>query len=618
MHHQQHTQRNHHSPPIVMSFVTAMLAFAICGCDRASAPPASGTPGARAASSSSESAGSAWFENATGESGVDFMHVSGHRDRFLMPEIMGGGGALFDLDNDGDLDLYLVQSGSLYEPGAPYAANQLYRNRGDGTFENITAQSGAGDTGYGMGCAAGDFDNDGFIDLYITNVGPNTLLRNNGDGTFTDVTDRAGVGHPGWGTSALFFDYNGDGHVDIFATNYLNWSISTELDCYNHMGGKDYCSPQNYNAPAMEVLYRNNGDGTFTDVTVEAGLNAAFGTGLGCIAADFDNNGWLDLFVANDGMKNQLWANAGNGRFVDVALRAGCAVDMDGMEKAGMGVHVADLDDDGDEDIIVCNLNQQSDSLYRNDSGYFSDVTAIAGLGAASRPFTRFGMAWHDFDHDGLLDLYQVNGRVMQQAELYHANGTRNLVRQSVEGASSPNVSVTARANVIDPYAEPNLLFRGVAMLKFEEVQPRGGTESLIASTGRAGIFGDIDNDGDIDIVTVNRDGPAHVLRNIAADHSGNHWITFMLKNEQGRVIHHAVVSVALGDRRIYRESRSGYSYLAANDPRINIGLGDADRATGVVVRWPDGSIETFGDFPADQIVTLTKGAGTPQRASPR
>jgi len=561
------------------------------------------------------SAGPAWFEDITAEAGVDFKHVSGHADRFLMPEIMGGGGALFDIDNDGDLDLYLVNSGSLHETvntnNPP--TNQLYLNNGDGTFTNITGGSGADDSGYGMGCAVGDFNNDGFADIYITNVGPNVLLKNNGDNTFTDVSATAGVAHPGWGTSAAFFDYDRDGDLDLFAANYLNWSVSTELDCYNNMGGKDYCSPQNYNAPAMDVLYQNKGDGTFIDVTAQAGMSATFGTGLGVVVADFDNNGWLDVFVANDGMKDQLWANTGNGTFIDTALRAGCAVDLDGTEKAGMGVAVADLDDDGDFDLIVCNLNQQSDSLFRNDNGFFADVTSIAGLGTTSRPFTRFGMAWHDFNNDGLLDLYQVNGRVMMQAEMYPSSSPLPEGEGQGEGSSTPAKSQQPKAKSPDPYAEPNLLFKGVGPFKFEEVTPRGGTQPVISATGRAGIFGDIDNDGDTDIIIVNRDGPVTVLRNIATDipdFSSNTSITFHTVDEHGRTVEHAIVSATVGEKTIHRESRSAYSYLAANDPRISIGLGNEDKATNITVTWPDGTTETFGDFNAGQFVTLKRGSG--------
>jgi len=530
-------------------------------------------------------AGIPWFEDVTEASGIDFVHRSGHSGRFLMPEVITGGGALLDYDNDSDLDVFLVQAGSLTGTGANAETSQLYRNRGDGTFENVTARSGAGVRGYGVGAAVGDYNNDGFIDIYITNYGANTLLKNNGNGTFTNVTESAGVGHTGWGTSAVFFDFDKDGHLDLFATNYLNWSVATELDCYNTMSAKDYCSPQSYNAPACDVLYRNNGDGTFTDVTESAGISAVFGTGLGVVAADFNGDGWLDLFVANDGMKNQLWANRGNGTFIDIALRVGCAVDLDGIEKAGMGIAVADVDDDADLDLLVCNLAQQSDSLYRNDAGYFSDTTAIAKLGTVSRPFTRFGMAWHDFNHDGLLDLYQVNGRVMQQAQLY----------------------------TNDPYAEPNLLFKGIGPVKFEEVLPRGGTEAIIAATGRAGLFGDLDNDGDIDIIVVNRDGPVHVLRNIAPKQGKA--ITFRLEDEQGRVVTHAAVSVNASGRRIYREARSDYSYLAANDPRVHCGLAAQERATGIIVRWPNGQLESFPDQPIDQIVTLRRGAGTPAAA---
>lgn len=565
-----------------LALATSLSCALLAGCAKSpsgqTATPAANNTGA---TTTDIATGPAWFEDITAQSGVDFVHQSGHKDRFYMPEIMGGGGALFDMDNDGDLDLYLVQSGALFGATATSPANQLYRNNGDGTFENITAGSGAADTGYGMGVACGDYNNDGRVDLYVTNVGANVLLRNDGDGKFTDVTAAAHVGNAGWGTSAVFFDLDRDGFLDIYAANYVSWSEASELDCYNHMGGKDYCSPQNYNAPAMDVLYHNNGDGTFSDVTTTSGIYMDFGTGLGVVAADFNRDGWMDVFVANDGMKDQLWANMHNGTFIDAALRAGCAVDLDGTQKAGMGVAVADLDDDADVDMIVCNLNQQSDSLYRNDNGFFSDVTSMAGLGTISRPFTRFGMGWHDFDHDGKLDLYQVNGRVVQQSQLYGD----------------------------DPYAEPNLLFRGVGNFKFEEVQPRGGTNPVIAATGRAGIFGDIDNDGDIDIIVVNRDAGVNVLRNVAP--KNGHWLTLRAVDELGRDVEHAVVSMQLDARKIYREVRTGYSYLAANDPRINIGLGEATSAANVTVLWPDTTVEQFGNFDADQFITLKRGEGT-------
>ncbi|MCH8153122.1 MAG: CRTAC1 family protein [Planctomycetes bacterium] len=553
------------------------LLIAVCiitqGCERSKPPPSS-------LSQPPAADGAPWFVEIAQQSGLVFEWRSGFRDRRYMPEITGGGAALFDMDGDGDLDAYLVQAGSLVEPKRTQPPNQLFRNLGDGAFENVTSGSGADDSGYGMGVACGDYDNDGDVDLYVTNVGPNVLLQNDGTGRFTDVTTRAGVGHSGWGSSAAFVDYDHDGDLDLYVCNYLNWAAATEVDCFNAMGAPDYCLPQNYNAPAVDVLYRNNGDGTFADVTEQAGLNQTFGTGLGVVCGDFNNDGWIDIFVANDLMPDRLWLNQGNGTFRDEALFAGCAIDQEGQAKAGMGVTAADIDDDGDLDLLVCNLAKQSDSYFINEGGYFTDSTAMMGLGAVSRPFTRFGMAWIDFDHDGDLDLYQVNGRVARQSMVFSD----------------------------DPYAEPNLLFQGLGGGRFKEFRPRGGTRELLAATSRAAAFGDIDQDGAIDVLVVNRDAKAHLLHNIVPNR-GN-WISFRVIEEHGRDALGATVRLTLGNRRITRDVRAAYSFLASNDPKVHVGLGERDTATDVSVRWINGGIESFGDFGANQVVTLQRGDG--------
>jgi hypothetical protein len=525
-------------------------------------------------------AGPAWFEEGATARGVTWTHRSGHRERFLLPEIMGGGAALFDMDGDGDLDLYLVQSGSVTDPAQKNPPNRLYRNRGDGTFDDATVGSGADVGGYGMGVAAGDYDNDGDCDLFVTNAGPNVLLRNDGGGRFHDATAAAGVAGKGWSTGAAFFDSDGDGDLDLVVLRYINWTPGTELQCFSMMGSPDYCSPRNYNAPLSSLLYRNNGNGTFTDVSQEAGLHAAFGNGLGVVVSDVDRDGRPDIFVANDAMPNQLWINQGHGRFVDRALVMGTAVDEDGSAKSGMGVDAKDVDDDGDPDLLVVNLDGESDSFFRNDGAFFSDATAAVGLRVVSRPFTRFGTGWIDFDNDGRLDLYQANGRVGQQAGRYDD----------------------------DPYAEPSLLYRGTADGRFEEVTPRGGTASRLAASSRAAAFGDIDNDGGVDIVVVNRDRAPFVLHNVVP--SRGHWISFRAIEPNGRDSLGAEVTAKLGGRTMTREVRSAFSYLASNDPRVHLGLGAELRVTDVRVRWPDGRLEAFGDFPADQTVTLQRTRG--------
>lgn len=525
-----------------------------------------------------------WFADATTDSGIDFTWISGAEGEFLLPEIIGGGAALLDVDDDGDLDVYLVQGGSLRialdREGTNPAANRLYRNDGDWRFTDITDESGADDRGYGQGVATGDYDNDGDLDLYVTNVGPNTLLRNDGGGRFTDVTEETGTGHPGWGTSATFLDMDTDGDLDLYVTNYIAWSPETELDCSQMAAGRDYCSPRNYDAPARDLLYENTGDGRFRDATVTSGIDTSMGNGLGVASVDFDDDGLPDIFVANDGTRDLLWRNEGNGRFTDVGLLAGCALDDEGRPKAGMGVTTTDIDDDGDMDLLVCNLTGESDSLFRNEGSFFVDATTAAGLKTSTKPFTRFGMAWLDFDNDGLLDLYEANGRVFR----------------------------TPLPEGMDPYAQENMLLRGTAPTRFEEVLPRGGVAAPISLTSRAAAFGDLDGDGGIDIVVVNRDAPATILRNVTSG-SGN-WIRLHVVDAHGKDAIGAVVRATMGPRTLSRPVITGYSYLAANAPSIHLGLGDVDRVEEITVRWVDGTEEQFGPLEANRPHRLERGSG--------
>jgi hypothetical protein len=565
-------------PAIGAAGVTLVLGLAGCGGGdgggTAPAPTGAGGPSATS---------DAWFVEEAEVRGLTFEHRSGAGERLLFPEITCGGAALFDADGDGDLDAYLVQAGSVTEPAERRPPNRLYRNRGDGTFEDVTEASGAGDRGYGMGVATGDFDNDGDVDLYVTNVGPNALLRNDGDSTFTDVSAAAGVDDDGWGSSAAFVDIDADGDLDLYVVNYINWRVAGERECFHTSGQRDYCAPNNYEAPAEDVLYRNEGDGTFTDVSAESGIRAAFGNGLGVVCGDLDGDGAADVYVANDGMRNQMWMNQGDGTFRDEAMSAGTALDLDGTLKAGMGVDAIDVDDDGDLDLLVVNLGTETDSFYRNEGTYFSEESSTIGLAAVTKLFTRFGTAFRDFDHDGRLDLYQANGRVRRQAQSW----------------------------ADDPFAEPNVLMRGTAEGRFEEVRPRGGTDDPLVATSRAAAFGDVDGDGAVDVLVVNRDGPAHLLRNVRGDRG--HWIMLRLIDEHGRDAIGATVTMRLGAaRRITRDVRTAFSYCAASDPRIHVGLGTHQGVSDVSVRWPDGAVEAFGDLAGDAVRTLRRGAGTP------
>ena len=520
-----------------------------------------------------------WFEDQTTTRGIDFTYLSGHGDRYLFPEIMGGGAALADFDNDGDLDAYLIQGGGVSSDQRP--PNQLFINDGSGYFEAKADAGGAADTGFGMGATTGDYDNDGDVDLYVTNVGVNALYRNDGDMGFTDVTALAGVGDPGFSASATFLDLDNDGDLDLFVTNYVNWSAANELECFSKPSGysmADYCWPTAYESPARDRLYRNNGDGTFTDVSDQAGLALAFGNGLGVVGLDANNDGLMDVFVANDMTRNQLWLNQGDLRFVDEAMLLGCAVDSHGVPKSGMGVAAADFDDDGDSDIIVMNLASQTDSVFLNTGSFFRDATVDVGLATATRRYTRFGMALVDFDNDGYLDLYEANGAVALSQE-------------------------TAKEQ---DYSEPNLLLRGTSSYQFELVTS-GDTAKPIVETSRGLAYGDVDNDGRVDVLIVNRDGPASLLINQT---EGGNWVRFRVLNRAGSDALGARVSLRIGDRQITRRVHTDGSYLTGNDPRVHIGLGEGTAVTGTTVIWPGGERESFGSFASGSEVALVQGRG--------
>jgi len=525
-------------------------------------------------------AGQPWFEELARERGLVFEHASGHDGAFWMPEIMGGGAALLDADGDGDLDAFLVQSGRLASGMEATAAHALFENTGGASFRR------AGPTppgrGYGMGVAAGDADEDGDTDLYVTHVGPNLLLANEGGLAFADATARAGAGNDGWSTSAAFFDAERDGDLDLFVVRYLDWSFAGELPCLNALSRSDYCSPKNYRTPARSVFYLNVGGGRFEDASESSGVASRRGNGLGVAIGDVDENGWLDVFVANDGTANHLWKNRGGLVFEECGMLSGCGVDSAGQEKAGMGVVLADIDRDLDLDLFVCNLAGETDSLFVNEKGYFADRTALSGLAPVSRAFTRFGVGLFDFDHDGEPELFEANGRV--------------------QSATAPRAS--------DAYAEENLLFRGLGSGRWAEIEPRGGVATPLLATSRAAAFGDVDGDGAIDVLVVNRDAPAHLLLNRAA--SGRHWILLRVREASGRDALGASLELALAAGAVRREVTSGSSYLAASDPRVHVGLaGDAEVAR-VTVRWVDGTRERFGPLAANRTHELRRGQGVP------
>ena len=427
--------------------------------------------------------------------------------------------------------------------------------------------AGVDDGGYGMGVAVGDYDNDGDTDLYVTNVGPNKLFRNDGAGHFEEVAEAAGVSDDGWGTSAAFVDFDGDGLLDLYVVNYIYWTPAQEIECTAGGAGRDYCHPNNYRSPASDVLYRNIGGGRFEDVSTTSGIGLAKANGLGITTADFTGDGLVDFYIANDGDQNQLWVNNGDGTFTDRGLVMGAAVNRQGSTEAGMGVATFDLENDGDLDLMVTHLRDETNTLYRNDGGVFQDITASAGLAGPSIPFTGFGVGVADFDHDTLMDLYVVNGRV------------------GLAGASAES----------DPFAEPNQLYRGVGLGLFEEISQ--SFENTLKSTSRAAALGDYDNDGDLDVVVLNNGGRVHLLRNEKAD-KGN-WIAFHVDEPDGSPAIGSILSIYAGSRVLYRSVGRAGSYQASHDPRIHVGLGSSTVVDSVIIIGPAGQHARFGPFEA-------------------
>ena len=536
-----------------------------------------------------------WFEEQSSAAGLEFQHVRATETRFQFPEIMGAGAAFLDADSDGWLDVYLVQSGDLASPLLPDSSaseahrNRLFQNNAAAGFTDVSAASGADDPGYGMGVAVGDASGDGQPDLFVTNVGPNAFLRNAGDCRFEDQSRAAGLAHPGWGTSAAFLDFDSDGMLDLVVVNYLEWAPELEVVCDSPHGGQDYCSPNAYGAPARDLLYRNRGDGTFEDVTEHAGLGQSFGNGLGVSVADFDADGHVDIYVANDMMPNQLWRNGGAGTFEDVALLAGCAANMDGASEAGMGTVAVDLEHDGDLDLFLTHLRAETNTFYENLGGYFADRTARLGLAAPSLRFTGFGVGFADFDHDGLSDLFVANGAV-----------TRN------QPPLRPG----------DPYAEPDQLYRGTRStgtgtgeLVFEEIRNAGlgdaGVEARVHTT-RGAALGDWDNDGDVDILVVDSNEPARLLTNVARKRGS--WIGLDLRLANGASAIGA--SAILEAPGLTRHVLPAASYCSSNDPRLHFGLGSEPKTLSVLVRWTDGAEERFDDLASESYHTLRRGSG--------
>ena len=552
--------------------------------------------------------GDAWFTDQAAASGLDFVHFNGMSGEYYSAEIMGPGGALLDFDNDGDLDVYLVQGQmlglgrtldqALVDPpaGLPLT-DRLYRNdlriHPDGTrtlrFTDVTAGSGLGVASYGMGAATGDLDNDGWIDIYRIGLGDNHLFRNNGDGTFADVTARSGANDPRWTAAAAFVDFDRDGWLDLYVANYVDPRLDDDLECFSRTGEKDYCGPNRY-APVPDRLYRNRGDGTFADVTLDALRGGDFGPALGVVAADLDGDGWMDLYVANDGEPNQLWMNQRDGSFENTAWLAGAAVNRDGRPEGSMGVDAGDFDADGDDDLFMTHIATETNTLYVNDGlGLFEDRTVRVGLGPPSLPYTGFGTGWFDFDNDGWLDLLIANGEIRTMEALVQAN---------------------------DPFPlhQRNQLFRNRGNGRFADVSADAGRVFELSEVSRGAAFGDVDNDGDLDVLLTNNNGPVRLLINEVGRR--NRWVGLRLvgaaspRDMLGARVGVFRRSVASATPVLWRRVRTDGSYVSANDPRVLVGLGRAPAVDRVRVVWPDGGVEEWGDVAVDRWTTLVQGTG--------
>ncbi len=522
------------------------------------------------------------FVDVTAQLGVTFRHTDGRSGQKYFVEPLGSGVALFDYDNDGALDIYFVNGCDLPTPPYPPAGggetggnparNALYRNDGE-RFTDVTDVAGVGDSGYGLGCCVGDYNNDGFDDLYVTNFGPNVLYRNNGDGTFTDVTAQTGVGGEELSSGCAFADYDNDGFLDVYVVNYVQFRLEENPKC-SRQGVLTYCTPEAFQG-AADRLYHNNGDGTFSDVTRTAGLYAPGGKGLGVVWGDYDNDGDLDIFVANDTTPNFLYRNNGDGTFQDVALFAGVALSEEGRAYSGMGANFGDFDNDGYLDIVVTNFQDQPNSLYHNErNGFFTDVSFAKGLGEASLPYLAWGVDFVDFDNDGWLDVFVANGHL------------------------DDNI---AEIDPIGTYAQRNQLFLNHQGMSFSDVSDDGLS---VRKVSRGAAFGDIDNDGDVDIVVSNLNDSPTILRNETAGE--NRWLIIKLVGTQcNRNAIGSRVKVVVGEQAQTREVKSGSGYLSQNDLRLHFGLGDAESVDRIEVKWADGKVETLERVKTNQTLIL-------------
>jgi hypothetical protein len=525
--------------------------------------------------------------------GISFQHDNAASPEKYLIETMGSGCGWIDYDQNGLLDLYLVNGAStrLYTPKHALRS-VLYRNNGDGTFTDVTIKAGVAAEGlFGMGVAVGDYDNDGFPDLLVLGYERGILYHNNGDGTFTDVTDSAGVGNVGkWGSSAAWFDYDNDGLLDLVIANYVDWSPERNFWCGDKGPGlRSYCHPDVYHGEPP-TLYHNNGDGTFTDVSKRSGVGSNPGNGLGVVTFDYDNDGWQDIFIANDHMPNYLFHNNRDGTFREVGYSAGVAVGIDGQFEAGMGTDAADTTGSGRLDLIVTHLDQQLARFYQNlGEGYFEDATFKSRISYATFHLSGFGTRFMDYDNDGMRDLFIANGHVLDNIHRYRAETT---------------------------YAEAKLMFRNTGHGIFQNVSEQLGSDFRLPRVSRGAAIADFDNDGDLDILVSNNGQPPQLLRNDGGN--ANHWLQiFLIGTRSNRDGIGARVKVTSGDLVLYDERKGGMSYQSAQDPRLHFGVGQHTRVDMVEIKWPSGELTELRNLKCDQILAVKEGTGLVDRPSP-
>jgi hypothetical protein len=535
----------------------------------------------------------ATFLDVAAQAGITFRHDNASSAEKYLIETMGSGCGWIDYDQNGLLDLYLVNGTAtrVYTPQQP-TRGALYRNNGDGGFTDVTAKAGVGAEGlFGMGVAVGDYDNDGFPDLLVLGYGRCILYHNNGDGTFTDVTARAGVQNSGlWASSAAWFDYDNDGKLDLIIANYVDWSPERNFYCGDRGPGmRSYCHPDDFHGQPP-TLYHNNGDGSFTDVSKSSGVGLKGGNGLGVVTFDYDNDGWQDIFIANDHMPNFLFHNNRDGTFREVGYQAGVAVSADGQFEAGMGTDAADTTRSGRLDLIVGHLDMQLARVYQNMGDQtFEDATLRSKLSYSTYHMSTFGARFMDYDNDGWRDLFLANGHVLDNIERYHAD---------------------------TKYAEPKMMFRNTGRGIFENVSDQLGPDFQLPRVSRGAAIGDFDNDGDLDILINNCGQAPQLLRNDGGN--ANHWLEILLigtKSNRDGV--GARVKVTAGDLIRYDQRKGGMSYQSAQDPRLHFGLSQRSSVDSIEIVWSSGSVTKLANVKADQIIAVKEGAGIVERPFP-